>query len=57
MQDTHISRTKKYEGFGGKHPVGGRPGARLRAMSRHARLAMQAKSIAMNNTAVAIYQW
>jgi len=28
MQDTHISRTKKYEGFGGRPPVGGRPGAR-----------------------------
>jgi len=22
---THISRTKKYEGFGGRPPVGGRP--------------------------------
>jgi len=28
MRDTHISRTKKYEGFGGRPPVGGMPGAR-----------------------------
>jgi len=24
----HISRTKKYEGFGERPPIGGRPGAR-----------------------------
>jgi len=28
MQDTHITNEKKYEGFGGRPPVGGRPGAR-----------------------------